>query len=270
MPQYKVMYFDIKALAEPIRFLFIYGGIDFEDYRYTHDEWTKVLKPSKFPRFTFKQSYLFFYLQKHHSDKVHFWKSTEKFSGRVLPFSAMLQNLWVLRVIPTWKSWKSKCLENLYGMCVAVSFRNNYITAKMLKTVLVLYAYYFGAPESKSLQEENVFKVQLPFMLNRLDKIVSENGGFFVKGKLSWPDLAYTAYYPYLNVMAGKDIEEGASPNLKALREKVSAIPAIKSWIERRPETEWQKLYIFLDFFVVANFSFNFCLFSSHLGFFYC
>lgn len=47
MPQYKVMYFDIKALAEPIRFLFHYGGIEFEDYRYSGDEWKNELKPSK-------------------------------------------------------------------------------------------------------------------------------------------------------------------------------------------------------------------------------
>lgn len=33
MPTYKFTYFNSKALGEPIRFLFAYGKIDFEDVR---------------------------------------------------------------------------------------------------------------------------------------------------------------------------------------------------------------------------------------------
>lgn len=46
MPQYKVMYFNVKALAEPMRFLLSYGNIEFEDVRVTPEDWP-TLKPSK-------------------------------------------------------------------------------------------------------------------------------------------------------------------------------------------------------------------------------
>lgn len=45
-PTFTLFYFNVKALAEPIRFLFAYGGVEYEDVRVTRDEWP-ALKPSK-------------------------------------------------------------------------------------------------------------------------------------------------------------------------------------------------------------------------------
>lgn len=47
MPAYKIIYFNVKALAEPMRFLLSYGNIDFEDVRVEKDDWP-ALKSSKF------------------------------------------------------------------------------------------------------------------------------------------------------------------------------------------------------------------------------
>lgn len=38
-PTYKLHYFNLKALGEPIRMLFAYGGIEFEDIRVESSEW---------------------------------------------------------------------------------------------------------------------------------------------------------------------------------------------------------------------------------------
>lgn len=47
MPSYKLIYFPITALAEPIRFLLNYAGIEFEDERFDRKDWPK-LKPSMY------------------------------------------------------------------------------------------------------------------------------------------------------------------------------------------------------------------------------
>lgn len=44
-PTFTLFYFNVKALAEPIRFLFAYGAQEYEDVRVTRDEWP-ALKPS--------------------------------------------------------------------------------------------------------------------------------------------------------------------------------------------------------------------------------
>lgn len=44
MPEYKLTYFDCKGLGEAIRFLFAYGGIEYEDNRIDERAWVKVKK----------------------------------------------------------------------------------------------------------------------------------------------------------------------------------------------------------------------------------
>lgn len=47
MPSYKLTYFPVKAMAEPIRFLFSYGGTEFVDDRFDREDWPKI-KPSMY------------------------------------------------------------------------------------------------------------------------------------------------------------------------------------------------------------------------------
>lgn len=44
---YTLFYFNVKASAEPLRYLFAYGALEYEDVRVTRDEWP-ALKPSKY------------------------------------------------------------------------------------------------------------------------------------------------------------------------------------------------------------------------------
>ncbi|KAB0792009.1 hypothetical protein PPYR_13970 [Photinus pyralis] len=44
-PAYKLTYFPVKALAEPIRLLMSYGKLEFEDFRFDRDDWPQI-KPT--------------------------------------------------------------------------------------------------------------------------------------------------------------------------------------------------------------------------------
>lgn len=49
-PHFKLIYFNFKAMAEPIRYLFAYGGQEYEDVRVTNEEWA-TLKPSMYHKY---------------------------------------------------------------------------------------------------------------------------------------------------------------------------------------------------------------------------
>ncbi|XP_018334295.1 glutathione S-transferase-like [Agrilus planipennis] len=42
VPQYKLTYFNLKGLGEPLRFLLKYGNLDFEDIRYELKDWPQI------------------------------------------------------------------------------------------------------------------------------------------------------------------------------------------------------------------------------------
>lgn len=44
MPTYKLTYFNITGLAEPIRYILHQSGIKFEDRRLTFEEWPQYKK----------------------------------------------------------------------------------------------------------------------------------------------------------------------------------------------------------------------------------
>ena len=46
MPNYKLLYFNVKARGESIRLIFAEAGIEFEDKRVEPSEWPEI-KPSK-------------------------------------------------------------------------------------------------------------------------------------------------------------------------------------------------------------------------------
>lgn len=43
-PQYKLTYFDSRALGEPARFAFAYAGVAYQDERVVEEEWDNIKK----------------------------------------------------------------------------------------------------------------------------------------------------------------------------------------------------------------------------------
>lgn len=201
MPSYKLTYFPVKALGEPIRFLLSYGGVEFEDNRFNRDDWPK-LKP----------------------DMPFGQVPVLEVDGK-----KVCQSVAICRYLAKQFGLAGKNDWEALEIDVIVD------TIHDLRAKIAAYHYEANA-EAKAAKLE-VANELVPFYVERLDAQVKKNGGYFVGGALTWADLSFVALLDYLNFMMKSDIIEKAE-NLKQLRDKVLALPKIKSWVEKRPQSE--------------------------------
>lgn len=201
MPQYKLTYFPVKALGEPIRFLFNYGGVEFEDFRFDRADWPK-LKPD-------------------------------------MPFGQVP----VLEVDGK-KVCQSVAISRYLAKQFGLAGKNDWEALEIDATVDTIHdlrakigAYHYEPNEQAKAEKLKIAQELVPYYLERLDAQVKRNGGYFVGGALTWADLTFVALLDYLNFMMGHNIIEKYD-NLKQLQEKVLAIPQIKSWVEKRPQSD--------------------------------
>nr|AEB91976.1 glutathione S-transferase sigma 4 [Locusta migratoria] len=201
-PKYKLSYFPIMGLAEPIRFLLSYGKIEFEDERFESDQWASV-KPST----PFGQAPVL------EIDGKKTWQSVAicRYLGKLVGLAGAndWENLQIDMAVDTISDIRSKIAS--YG--------------------------YEADPALKEKKKAAVVNEALPFLLTRLDKLVKDNGGYLANGKLSWADLYFVGILGYTNYVSGLDLTKDYS-NLSALKNKVLEIPAIKEWVAKRPKTE--------------------------------
>ncbi|XP_071647921.1 glutathione S-transferase-like isoform X2 [Temnothorax longispinosus] len=98
--------------------------------------------------------------------------------------------------------------------------------------------FFYESNEQAKEEKLKAAKETVPYYLERLDAQVKKNGGYFVGGTLTWADLTFVALLDDLSFMMTMmnevDIVEKYE-NLKQLLKKVEELPAIKSWIGKRP-----------------------------------
>ncbi|XP_049803132.1 glutathione S-transferase-like isoform X2 [Schistocerca nitens] len=201
-PKYKLTYFPVTGLAEPIRFLLSYGKIEFEDERCDKDKWQSL-----------KESMPFGQVPVLEIDGKKLCQSTAicRYLGKQVGLSGAndWENLQIDMAVDTVSDIRMKIASPAYETDEAL----------------------------KEKKKAAVINESLPFLLPRLDKLVKENGGYLANGKLSWADLYFVALLDALNLMIGFDITKDYS-NLSALKNTVLEIPAIKEWIAKRPKNE--------------------------------
>lgn len=201
MPTYKLTYFPVKALAEPIRFLFNYAGIPFEDIRFDREDWPKIKPTTPYGQVPMLEV-----------------------DGKTVAQSTAI----------------ARYLAKQYGL----AGKNDWEALEIDATVDTIHdvrarlaAFHYEEDANTKAAKQKIANEQVPFYLERLDAQVAKNGGYFVGGALSWADLTFVALLDYLNFMNKSDLIEKYD-NLKQLRDKVLALPAIKSWVEKRPQSE--------------------------------
>ncbi|EZA51026.1 hypothetical protein DMN91_003166 [Ooceraea biroi] len=201
MPVYKLTYFPVKALGEPIRFLFSYAGIDFIDDRFDREDWPKLKTTMPF-------------------GQVPVLEVDGKKINQSVAICRYLAKQCGLAGKNDWEALEiDVAVDNIHD----------------LRSKIALF--HYESNEAVKAEKRRMVDEQVPFYLSRLNDQVKKNGGYFVGGALSWADLTFVAILDYLNFMMGKDIIEPYD-SLKQLKQKVLEIPAIKSWVAKRPPTD--------------------------------
>ncbi|XP_053980880.1 uncharacterized protein LOC128877527 [Hylaeus volcanicus] len=201
MPSYKLTYFPVKALAEPIRFILSYAGAEFEDVRFNRDDWPKIKPDTPFGQVP-----------------------TLEIDGKVVPQSTSICRYLAKQ-------------NGLAGKDDWEALQIDVVVDTIHDVRMKIGAYSYETNEAAKAEKLKVANEVVPFVLERLDAQVKKNGGYFVGGALTWADLTFVALLDYLNFMMKSDIIEKFD-NLKQLRDKVLALPAIKAWVAKRPQSE--------------------------------
>ncbi|XP_060876817.1 glutathione S-transferase-like [Metopolophium dirhodum] len=198
---YKLTYFNFTALGEPIRFLLSYLNIDFEDNRIEVEQWPSVKHTIPYGKVPLLE-----------------------IDGKVLNQStAICRYLAKKANLAGSDDWESLLID------IAVDNFQDF-------RLSIISYWYEQNEESKAAKYVTLVNETIPYNMERFENIVVENNGYFVNGKLSWADLFFVGILDYLKFRSEIDLLKDR-PNLQALREKVLAVPKIKSWIEKRPST---------------------------------
>ncbi|XP_050440871.1 glutathione S-transferase-like [Adelges cooleyi] len=199
---YKLTYFNIRGKAEPIRFILAYSGIDYEDNRIDPSTWLS-LKPNA----PFGQLPLL------------------EIDGKVLNQSmAICRYLAKKAGLLGSDDWESLLVD------IAVDNIGDFLQDFRVHWLP-------DTDPSKATKYNTLINESIPFYIDKFEQIVKNNNGYFVNGKLTWPDLFFVSLLDTLKFVAKKDFLED-KPNLNALVDKVLSLPRIKTWTEKRPKTD--------------------------------
>ncbi|XP_066908936.1 glutathione S-transferase isoform X1 [Halyomorpha halys] len=203
MPTYKLTYFPVTALAEPIRFLLSYLGEDFEDFRFNREDWPSIKPTMPFGKVPVLEI---------DGKQVHQSTAICRYLGKQAKLAG--KDDWEALQIDV-------AVDTLHDMRQAIA---NY--------------WYDDNEESKSKKHGPLINEILPFYLSKFDELVKENKGYLANSELSWGDLYFVGLADYLIRMIGFDFYEKYE-NLKRLRDNVLALPKIQEWINKRPKTDF-------------------------------
>ncbi|XP_017881706.1 glutathione S-transferase-like [Ceratina calcarata] len=206
MPSYKLVYFNVMGLGEPIRFLLSYGGAEFKDVRVEHssDEWIKMK-----PTLPFGQ--------------LPVLEIDGKVYSQTLPICRYLAKQF-----------------NLLGKTDLDTLQIDEIAMALHDFRRLTVSNYFREqdPILKAKKKIDVMENVIPFYLNKFEERVKNNDGYLHGGQLSYADLFFAAISDSLTTAYEAEITKD-HPHLKCLKEKILAIPNIKAWLEKRPKLDF-------------------------------
>jgi len=198
---YKLSYFNIKALAEPIRLIFAYAEVEYEDHRIERENWPGL-----------KETYPW--------GQMPVLQVGDKTLSQSNSISRYLAKKYKLQGDDDWEAAKMDEYAD-----ALTDFRQEW------------RKHFMEQDETKKAElKKNFDEVVVPKYLSKFDAIVAANGGQYLVGKrVSWVDLQMAHFLDFFSISSPALLDN--YENLKKLKETVFEIPQIKAWIEKRPVT---------------------------------
>ncbi|KAJ8932221.1 hypothetical protein NQ318_012641 [Aromia moschata] len=196
-PAYKLTYFNITALGEPIRFILSYGGLEFEDNRIQFENWPGIKSSMPFGQLPILE----------HNGKV---------SNQSVAICRYLAKQVKLVGKDDWEDLEIDAIVDTIGDIRMKLATYHYEQDEKIK-------------ESKAIP---LFSEIIPPYLEKLDAVAKKNNGYLA---LTWADLFFVGILDYLNTMGKRDLLADY-PNLQTVKKNVLEIPNIKAWVEKHPK----------------------------------
>jgi glutathione S-transferase len=201
---YKLIYFNFRSRAEPIRLIFALADVPYEDFRFDKSKWTPEMKNST-P-----------------------WGQVPilEVNGKRLAQSSAICRYLARRF-------------NLTGANDFEAAKCDELVDSMMDLRDEWKAYFKeDDQERRAVLKKSLLDVALPKYLPKFESIIKNSEGEFLLGNnVTWADLhiAHT-----LQNLKDTVIEFCLDdyPNLQKFTDAVFNIPKIKTWVEKRPKTE--------------------------------
>ncbi|XP_051008208.1 hematopoietic prostaglandin D synthase isoform X1 [Acomys russatus] len=199
MPNYKLFYFNMRGRAEIIRYIFAYLDIKYEDYRIEQADWPNIKPTLPFGKIPVLEV---------EGLKLH-------------------QSLAIARYLTKNTDLAGKTeLERCQADAVVDT----------LDDFMSLFPWAEKNQDVKERMFEELLTRHAPRLLKDLDTYLGDKEWFIGNYQVTWADFYWDVCSTTL--LALKPDLLDVHPRLVSLRNKVQAIPAIATWIQKRPQTK--------------------------------
>ncbi|XP_076810208.1 glutathione S-transferase 1-like [Clavelina lepadiformis] len=202
MPTYKLCYFNARGYGEMCRLLFAEAGVEYEDIRYTREEW-----PEQKPKMLFGQMPVLFV------DGEQIAHSRAAFRYLAREFKLDGGNSLNAAKCDMWQEVEFEAISKL-----PFSEEDEAKKAELMTSIL---------------------KEQVHPKITKYEEAIKENGGIYLFGdKISSVDILMYGAVEFLDKFLPNEKILEQHPTLKTLVEEVQKRPGISKWLKERPVTE--------------------------------
>ena len=204
MPTYKVYYTNHRGRAELIRWIFKQAGVNFEDVRFTKEEWLAFKPRSPY-------------------GVLPLLEVDGKLYGGTLPIARYVAEQHGVA--------GSNALENF-------ELAGIYDTTHDLETKLVP-CFEEKDEEKKAQYKKDLEEKHLPKYFGIFEKLITDNSanGWVFGKNVTYVDFRVVQMIDFLGYFCQPNFLE-AYPGITKLKTAVESLPNIAKWIQERPKTE--------------------------------